>query len=389
MSTAISRSSSSSTFGDEFFVDTEKGSLLARNESSLNVESRKSNERPRAESSEMRQSKNDSRQATSIDSTAADRAAKKGGKVVFAASLYSFCSVSMVLTNKSLSSSYNHLLDGDLNVLLVVFQAVIAVVLVETCKVLKWVEYPSFDLKVAKIWAPVNILFCAMLFTSMASLQHNTVPMVTIFKNVTNIMTCMGDYYLFNTPVGFLVILAFGVMLGGACLAAINDVKVTGLGVYWMAANCVSTAGYVLYMKFAMKRVKLSKFGMVFYNNILCTFFLFPASVFLGQFSLFVNSPALHNYDYFSKNIFAGFIGFFLNFASLNCVSQTGPTTYAIIGSLNKIPTSLIGWFIFDTVITSQTWFFICVSMTGGFIYSYAKIKESGKSVRKSSVAGS
>ena len=143
--------------------------------------------------------------------------------------------------------SYNHLLDGDLNVLLVVFQAVIAVVLVETCKALKWVEYPSFDLKVAKIWAPVNILFCAMLFTSMASLQHNTVPMVTIFKNITNIMTCMGDYYLFNTPVGFLVILAFGIMLGGACLAAINDVKVTPLGLYWMAANCVST-GMFLFM---------------------------------------------------------------------------------------------------------------------------------------------
>lgn len=106
MPTPISRSSSSSTFGDEFFVDTEKGSLLARNESSLKVESRKSNERPRAESSEMIQSKNDSRQATSIDSTATDRAAKKGRKVVFAASLYSFCSVSMVLTNKSLSSRF-------------------------------------------------------------------------------------------------------------------------------------------------------------------------------------------------------------------------------------------------------------------------------------------
>lgn len=218
-----------------------------------------------------------------------------------------------------------------------------------------------------------------MLFTSMASLQHNTVPMVTVFKNITNIMTCFGDYYFFNTPVGFLVILAFGIMLGGACLAAINDVEFTLIGLYWMAANCVSTAGYVLYMKFAMKRIKMSKFGMVFYNNLLCTFFLLPASVLIGEVDLFISSPALHTFDYFSKNIFAGFVGFFLNFASLNCVSQTGPTTYAIIGSLNKIPTSIIGWIIFDAVITSQTWFFICVSMTGGFVYSYAKIKDSRK----------
>merc|ERR1719203_1942466 len=68
---------------------------------------------------------------------------------------------------------------------------------------------------------------------------------------------------------------------------------------------------------------------------------------------------------------------FFLNFASLNCVSVTGPTTYAIVGSLNKIPTTILGWLLFDSVITGETWFFIAVSMCGGFIYSYAKIKES------------
>jgi GDP-mannose transporter len=82
------------------------------------------------------------------------------------------------------------------------------------------------------------------------------------------------------------------------------------------------------------------------------------------------------------KNFWAGFVGFFLNFASLNCVQQTGPTTYAIVGSLNKIPITLLGWLMFEDVITAQTWFFITVSLFGGFLYSWAMIQSSKKKAR-------
>lgn len=267
------------------------------------------------------------------------------------------------------------MIQGDLNILLVVVQAIVAVVCVEICKKMKWVEYPSFDIATAKQWAPVNIFFCLMLFTGMAALQYNSVPMVTIFKNVTNIITTAGDWYFFGSTTEGLVMVAFGIMLTGAVAAAWNDIEVSWVGIFWMMLNCLSTSGYVLYMKFATKNVKLSKFGMVFYNNLLCTVFLLPVSAMRGELNLFLSTPAIHTVDYFTKNFFAGFVGFFLNFASLNCVSVTGPTTYAIIGSINKIPVAFLGYFLFDSVITAETWFFICVSMAGGFLYSYAKLQ--------------
>jgi GDP-mannose transporter len=93
--------------------------------------------------------------------------------------------------------------------------------------------------------------------------------------------------------------------------------------------------------------------------------------------TLFSQTPAIHTGDYLSKNLFAGVIGFLLNFASLNCVAATGPSTYAIVGSMNKVPVALLGYWLFDNVITPQTWFFIGVSMAGGFLYSFAKIRSS------------
>ena len=302
---------------------------------------------------------------------------KKNGKVLTACASYSFCSVSMVLVNKSLASSYNDLIEGDLNILLVVFQAIVAVLAVKICHHLGWVEIPPFSMETATQWAPVNIFFCAMLFTGMASLQYNSVPMVTIFKNVSNITTSIGDYYFFGNKPEQLVILAFGIMLSGAIAAAWNDISLSPVGLLWMGLNCISSSGYVLYMKQATEKIKLTKFGMVFYNNVLCVCFLLPAAMAMGQTKLLWESKVLHTPDYFFMNLFAGLVGFFLNFASLNCVDASGPTTYVTIGSLNKIPVAFLGYWLFNAEISQETWFFILVSMCGGFLYSFAKLQSS------------
>jgi hypothetical protein len=136
--------------------------------------------------------------ATSEQSRKANQSSNRRGKVLTACALQTFCSCSMVLVNKQLASSYNHLLPSDtrlanLNILLVVFQAFVAAVCVELCKAVKWVEYPNFEFRTAKLWAPVNLLFCIMLLSGMASLQHNTVPMVTVFKNIANIFITIGS----------------------------------------------------------------------------------------------------------------------------------------------------------------------------------------------------
>jgi len=302
---------------------------------------------------------------------------KKNAKVLNACASYSMCSVSMVLVNKSLASSYNHLIDGDLNILLVVIQAFVAVLAVYYSQHMKWIEIPSFSLDIAKQWAPVNIFFCTMLFTGMASLQYNSVPMVTIFKNISNISTAIGDYYFFGNKSEPLVIASFGVMLGGAVFAAWHDISLTLTGLLWMALNCISSSGYVLYMKHATETVDLKKFGMVFYNNVLCVVFLLPVAMFMGQTKIFWESRVLHTADYAMKNLFAGVIGFFLNFASLSCVEAAGPTTFVTIGSLNKIPVAFLGYWIFHSKISKETWFFIAISMCGGFLYSYAKLQSS------------
>lgn len=113
--------------------------------------------------------------------------------------MYTFCSVSMVLSNKAISTTLSTEARTSLPQLSVIlFQCVIAVVLVECAKMLKIVDYPAFSLKTAKSWLPLNILFIGMLVTGFLSLVYVSVPIVTVFKNLSNLATVTGDSYIFG-----------------------------------------------------------------------------------------------------------------------------------------------------------------------------------------------
>jgi len=277
--------------------------------------------------------------------------------------------------------SYNQFLPSsqpNLNILLIVVQAVVAVLCIGLARIMKLLEPLHVTRATFVAWAPVNILFCAMLFTGMASLTYNSVPMVTVFKNVTNLFVASGEALWFGKNPEGLAWTALAILLGGAILAAQNDLTLTTTGLVCMLANCVATASYVLYMKHATSTSlpHLSKFAMVLVNNVLAIVFLLPVALFQGQVQTVWQTTELHTMTYVVTNVLAGTVGFALNYASLNCVATTGPTTYAIVGSLNKIPVALLGFYLFATQLDLTTVLFMCVSLSGGFLYSYAKIRK-------------
>ncbi|CAN0045212.1 unnamed protein product, partial [Sphacelaria rigidula] len=129
---------------------------------------------------------------------------------------------------------------------------------------------------------------------------------LTVFKNLTNIVIVTGDWWLFHQPATPMVIGSMAVMVFGALIASCNDIEFDPWGYFWMVANCCATAGYVLYMKFATQTIKLPKFGMVFYNNLLTTCLLLPLAFVYGDFTTFLNDPNLHTKTYTFINFFSG-----------------------------------------------------------------------------------
>jgi len=303
--------------------------------------------------------------------------------------LYSFCSISMVLTNKLLASSLPP-------ISLLAMQNLVATVCVMSCKYLGFVEYNDFEWKMAMAWLPVNIIFVGMLSSSFFALRYLSVPMITVFKQLSNFLTLLGEWYLFGHTATPGAIFAILIMILGATVAADLDIDFSAIGYAWQLINCVMTSAYVLYLKHAVTTIKLPKFGMVFYNNLLSIPLLLFIAACNREFStvysaLYSGVPIqnTNNHDpthnssikqqhtattFLILNFIAGTIGFVLNFASLWCVSATSATTYSIVGALNKVPITIIGFFLFETHITRNGAISIAASLCGGLLYTAAKI---------------
>lgn len=162
-------------------------------------------------------------------------------------------------------------------------------------------------------------------------------------------------------------------MTVGAVMAGANDLEFSALGYFWMAVNCVFTASYVLYMRYASTNINLPKFGMVYYNNLLSAIILTPICLFKGEFAA-LSDPEIMTTSFIVLNSLAGFVGFYLNFASLWCVASTSATTYAIVGSLNKVPITVLGFVLFSVQMTERGIMYIVLATLGGFLYAYTKL---------------
>jgi GDP-mannose transporter len=143
-----------------------------------------------------------------------------------------------------------------------------------------------------------------------------------------------------------------------------------------MAANCMSQAAYVLYMKQAQKVTKLSEWGSAYYNNFLSIFVLGGLAVLNGELATVFEFPALTDSMFIAAVVSSGFIGTALSLSVFWLVKVTSPTSYSMIGALNKIPVTIVSVFIFHTVLTLESTFSLTVGLASGVVYTYAKYQE-------------
>lgn len=156
-------------------------------------------------------------------------------------------------------------------------------------------------------------------------------------------------------------------------MAGVNDLEFSWIGYFWMIVNCACTAFYTLYMRYVSVNVKLPRLGMVFYNNTLSLVILTPLCLVTSQHET-IFDPAYFTPAFIGLNLLAGLLGVCLNFASLWCVGKTSATNYAIVGSLCKIPSLVLGFVLFYSPVTWQGLVFITMGTLGGLLYAYSKL---------------
>ncbi|KAM7256869.1 hypothetical protein ACFE04_012610 [Oxalis oulophora] len=269
---------------------------------------------------------------------------------VFSGTAYCICSCGMILLNKVVLSSFNF----SAGVSLMFYQNLIAAFVVALLGVTGAVQVEKLNWKLVKVWIPVNLIFIGMLVSGMYSLRHINVAMVTILKNVTNIMTALGELYIFRKHQNQKVWTAMFLMIISAVSGGITDISFDAEGYSWQLMNCVLTASYSLTLRRVMDKAKkftksgsLNEISMVLLNNLLSLPFAIVLILIFNEWEYVMNAEVMKLPMFWFVATVSGFLGLAISFCSMWFLHQTGPTTYSLVGSLNKIPISVAGLVLF------------------------------------------
>ncbi|KAM3691631.1 hypothetical protein ACB098_08G028500 [Castanea mollissima] len=304
--------------------------------------------------------------------------AKKSGPLL-SGTAYCISSCSMILLNKVVLSGYNF----NAGISLMFYQNLISslvVVLLGLCRV---VSVEKLNWKLIRVWIPVNVIFIGMLVSGMYSLKYINIAMVTILKNMTNILTAIGELYIFRKHQNQKVWTAMFLMIISAVSGGITDLSFDPVGYAWQIMNCILTASYSLTLRRVMDEAKkstrsgsLNEVSMVLLNNLLSLPFAIFLIILFGEWEYVINADVTKSPMFWVVATASGFLGLAISFTSMWFLQQTSPTTYSLVGSLNKIPISIAGLVLFKVPLSLPNCFSILFGLFAGVFFARAKMSK-------------
>lgn len=304
-------------------------------------------------------------------------------KALLSGFAYCISSCSMILVNKYVLSGY----DFNAGIFLMLYQNFVSVIIVSMLSLFGIISTEPLTWRLIKVWLPVNFIFVGMLITSMFSLKYINVAMVTVLKNVTNVITAVGEMYLFHKHHDNMVWMALFLMIISAISGGITDLAFNAVGYTWQIINCFLTASYSLTLRRVMETAKqvtqsgnMDEFSMVLLNNTLSL----PIGLFLvlvfNEVDYLSRTPLLKLPIFWMLLTLSGFLGLAISFTSMWFLHQTGATTYSLVGSLNKIPLSVTGILLFKVPTSLQNSASILIGLVAGVFFAQAKMRERSQS---------
>jgi len=310
---------------------------------------------------------------------------------------YCLSSISMTVVNKYVVSGSS----WNLTLFYLAVQSIVCIAAILLGKQVGLIKnLAPFDVDKGKRWFPISVLLVGMIYTGARALQFLSVPVYTIFKNLTIIVIAYGEVLWFGGRVTSITLLSFGLMVFSSVIAAWADIQaaVNGIGhsletteaistlnagYAWMGLNVFCSASFVLGMRKVIKKMNFKDWDTMFYNNLLTIPVLLVASLALGDWSrenLAKNFPEESRNSLLIGMVYSGLCAIFISYCSAWCIRVTSSTTYSMVGALNKLPIAVSGLIFFDAPITFGSVSAIFIGFVSGIVYAWAKIRQTEQS---------
>ncbi|KAK4538676.1 hypothetical protein CDCA_CDCA19G4701 [Cyanidium caldarium] len=324
-------------------------------------------------------------------------------EAVSSALAYATCSVLLTLFNKAVFSGKQF----DYPWFALAWQSAATAVLVWLSSRTGWTATKlRWDAELLRCMTVPNFFFVMFLFTNSRALRYLTLPVQVVFKSLAPVGITIFESVWHRDPIPRGVWWALLLCALGNVVAALGrgGLSLSVRGYLWALANLFANVMYLATLRTHVP-ARFSSLGKTFASAVLSLFWMIPLSGISGELGGTVLSPAerlsraaasAHNATgrgdaaalqrqsalsalrhespgFQLAFVLSGLLGTLISAASFWCVSATSGSTYSVVGTLNKVPVVVLGYFIFREPTTAFTWAGVAVSIWAGYLFTESK----------------
>lgn len=191
---------------------------------------------------------------------------------------YAAASMLITVVNKSVLTSYGF----PSFQFLAICQMFMTIFVLFTAKSLGKLKFPDLNRHTFKDTFPMPLIYLGNMEFGLGGTKELSLPMFTMLRRFSILITMLGEYYLLNIRPKFSVKISVGMMVSGAVIAASNDLGFNFNGYMFVLFNDFLTAANGVFTKKKLNSKKeMGKYGLMYYSSL----FMIPPALILLYFS--------------------------------------------------------------------------------------------------------
>jgi|EP00505_MAST-04D_sp_SCG-Rhode-Island_P003984 solute carrier family 35 protein len=206
------------------------------------------------------------------------------------------------------------------------------------------------------------------------------IPMFAALRRASIPLSMAGEAYILQQHPSTKVQLSVLLMVGGAVVAAMNDLAFDLFGYFAILTSAFCTALSNVLTKSVMTNLpKVGKWNMLLYNNIIAIPVYILLLCYRGTLPQVYAFADWGNYGFLSTFIASSILGIILQFSILYAIQVNGALSLTVTGLLKNILSTYIGMLGLggDYIFTWLNFVGVNVSMVGGLYYAVVRHAES------------